>query len=737
MADPTLTFTTAGVSKEDINLGLGAASTRVDAAGTGTVAVTPFNASHLSVTAATTALLPGGLATTTDGAIADLAGAVGTGTGGNLTGDSTTVGDGSVIGIYKRMTGAKIVFKSLSAGTGITIADDVTTTALTGGSTFAGSAGSNDLTCTSGAFTTELIAGDSITVNGETEVVESITDNDNLVIVGTWAASFASQSAVRIHDQIDISASSTPPVYTSIEVDQAGADTYSLKLTDSTDVTHAFSLETGLSDTSVYGDFLKQAALDGGLSIRGVTDLTGTIGLHLQGLVGDPSGAGAIILNASRDDASGNAEAMTTTEKLAAIQNGGTEKWSIDSTGLTTQSGGAVLAGPLSGVTTVNASGLATVGTLNVNTYALTVGATSSINQDVSTTGAPSFNGLTIPTSYDITLTDAPVADTDAANKAYVDTVATGLEFQDSITSQIDFTSSEPGSPTTGDRYITTAGGNTSGTAQAVLANEILEWNGSSWNRTTATDGMSLWDTNLDSMYVFNSTSWVKLGTTVTHDNLSGVDSGTYRHLTATQVTDLTAQSAQLNTTGKPSFAGITLTGSTDITASDAAKTMTLIDNTSNALQIGSTGLAGLLAFDTTDGAETVDVAGDLDIASGKVLKLNGTAFTATANTWTAPQVETQLTITTSTTPTFDGSLGGTQYMTMHASGSTLSFSNITAGQTYVLEILQAATASTLTLSGATEASGDALTTTNSGYSIMTIFKVNAGTIYCSFKTIT
>jgi hypothetical protein len=49
------------------------------------------------------------------------------------------------------------------------------------------------------------------------------------------------------------------------------------------------------------------------------------------------------------------------------------------------------------------------------------------------------------------------------------------------ILSSVNFVTSEPGAPTVGDMYINTTSGVSSGTAQAVLANYIYQWNGASW----------------------------------------------------------------------------------------------------------------------------------------------------------------------------------------------------------------------------------------------------------------
>ena len=117
-------------------------------------------------------------------------------------------------------------------------------------------------------------------------------------------------------------------------------------------------------------------------------------------------------------------------------------------------------------------------------------------------------------------------------------TVVSGIDPQESVLSQLNLVTSEPVSPTTGDRYINTATGTSSETSQSVTANYIYEWNGSTWDETVASEGMHTWVEDEDTAYVFNGTSWVKFGSTVTHNNLAGLNDGDYKHLTAAEKTN-------------------------------------------------------------------------------------------------------------------------------------------------------------------------------------------------------
>ena len=81
--------------------------------------------------------------------------------------------------------------------------------------------------------------------------------------------------------------------------------------------------------------------------------------------------------------------------------------------------------------------------------------------------------------------------------------------WDDPVIDQLDFTSAEPAAPGVGDRYINTATGASSVTAQSVTANYIYEWNGTSWTETVVTEGWTVWETSTNQTLIFNGTNWV------------------------------------------------------------------------------------------------------------------------------------------------------------------------------------------------------------------------------------
>ena len=111
-----------------------------------------------------------------------------------------------------------------------------------------------------------------------------------------------------------------------------------------------------------------------------------------------------------------------------------------------------------------------------------------------------------------------PTANAHLATKGYVDSVAQGLEWQESVLDKD--LSTPPASPSTGDRYI--VGSSPTGDWSG-HANDVAEWNGSSWDFVASEEGFACWVEDEDALYVFNGTSWVQFGSTIDHGTLQGL----------------------------------------------------------------------------------------------------------------------------------------------------------------------------------------------------------------------
>lgn len=121
--------------------------------------------------------------------------------------------------------------------------------------------------------------------------------------------------------------------------------------------------------------------------------------------------------------------------------------------------------------------------------------------------------------SQKVTNLPAPTSGSEPATKDFVESLLQGLDWQQSILGELD---TPPGSPITGDRYlvIATATGDWVG-----HEDDIAEWDGSAWAFTTPNDGFAVWNEATNVQKVYNGTAWVLFGSTVNHENITGVTS--------------------------------------------------------------------------------------------------------------------------------------------------------------------------------------------------------------------
>ena len=115
-----------------------------------------------------------------------------------------------------------------------------------------------------------------------------------------------------------------------------------------------------------------------------------------------------------------------------------------------------------------------------------------------------------------------------------------GLNWQAAVLDQIDMTVSEPPTPTIGDRYINLVTGISSSTGQSITINHIYEWDGLVWADNTPQEGWTVWDESNDQNYTYHSGAWNEFGSTVSHNNTTGLQGGTaaeYYHLSLSEYT--------------------------------------------------------------------------------------------------------------------------------------------------------------------------------------------------------
>lgn len=99
-----------------------------------------------------------------------------------------------------------------------------------------------------------------------------------------------------------------------------------------------------------------------------------------------------------------------------------------------------------------------------------------------------------------------------------------GMSWQTNIIRFEAMVTNEPSAPSDGDRYISTEAGTIPSTTQAVLVDDVCEWDSgtSLWVITTPEDGWAVIEDEVDPniAWWYSGTQWRKLGTIVDHANL-------------------------------------------------------------------------------------------------------------------------------------------------------------------------------------------------------------------------
>jgi len=106
-----------------------------------------------------------------------------------------------------------------------------------------------------------------------------------------------------------------------------------------------------------------------------------------------------------------------------------------------------------------------------------------------------------------------PTAPSHLATKGYVDGLVSGIVWQEPVIDKD--LATPPVSPTTGDRYIVASVGTGAWTGQE---DNIAEWNGTSWDFTTPTEGFASWVEDEDKVYIF-VTAWQIFGSVIDYQN--------------------------------------------------------------------------------------------------------------------------------------------------------------------------------------------------------------------------
>ena len=128
----------------------------------------------------------------------------------------------------------------------------------------------------------------------------------------------------------------------------------------------------------------------------------------------------------------------------------------------------------------------------------------------------------------------------------YVNNIAVNLSWTEPVISKSYSSNGEITEVIGGDRFIVKSVGYNSWIGHD---NEIAEYTDTGWLFYPAIDGLTLWVADEDTNYTFNSTSWVKFGTTITHNNALGLQGGNgsteFYHFTDVEHSELVGSKPQ------------------------------------------------------------------------------------------------------------------------------------------------------------------------------------------------
>lgn len=511
-------------------LGSGAFSVAGNATFAGTLAVTGATTATGLVTATAGVTTPANLATTgtgdldiaDDGTIGDVLTVNGNTTLGNATSDSTTINGSTYINVG---TTTALSLTKTAAGQWLQFIDGTDTFGLynyagTPEGNIAADIGSMALDTTNGILymkTTDAVnTGWTALATGNIYTTDGTIGANRTVATGTNTLTLDGAAADIVFNNGALTVGGNTTLSGTLGV------TGNTTLSGTLDVT---GNQTNTGDIALNGGDLTTTATTATLFNATAT----TVNIAGAGTtVSIGAATGTTTINNATTAITGNATIAGTTGLTfptsgSDITFSGGGNTDITSTGVL-RLGAVTLLGAVTG----NGQNITGVGDLS-NTGNTTIGDAAGDTLTVNAT--PTFNTAVSLNSNKITNLATPTANSDAATKGYVDGFASGVTY---LAPVIEFrANAAPGSPSTGDRYILSAGHSGFG---ACTTNQVAEWNGSAWSCTSPVTGSSAFvDNGVDTVYNYNGTTWVSLGSTIQHNNTLGIQGGTaseYYHLT-------------------------------------------------------------------------------------------------------------------------------------------------------------------------------------------------------------
>jgi len=203
-----------------------------------------------------------------------------------------------------------------------------------------------------------------------------------------------------------------------------------------------------------------------------------------------------------------------------------------------------------------------------------------------------------------------PTAPSHLTTKGYVDGLVSGIVWQEPVIDKD--LATPPVSPTLDDRYIVASVGTGAWTGQE---DNIAQWNGSSWDFTTPTEGFASWVEDEDKVYIF-VTAWQIFGSVIDHQNLIGAGTNTHAQID-THIADMNNPHG-VTTTQIGAIGG----SITDNQVAVGASTANEIEGTSSLMWDGSSSVFTVLGHIKTPG--TVSIGDNVPTGGGAFSTLIG-----------------------------------------------------------------------------------------------------------------
>ena len=220
-------------------------------------------------------------------------------------------------------------------------------------------------------------------------------------------------------------------------------------------------------------------------------------------------------------------------------------------------------------------------------------------------------------------------------------------ESQDWQESVLSILTIPPVIPTVGDRYLILGTGLGVWTDQD---NNIAEWSGKAWFFTSPSKGFTVYIEDVEMIYLYNGTIWVKFGFTLNHNNtlfkqggsadLVNDDTDQFYHINKTDYGYIkdNDQLDKLKSEGSPTFKDLTLTGDLTVSGTTTTGNTTLVSEATDSRTLTFPDVSGtFLVADKLTVTQTGSIenkvtinafSGKITTVSGTVLKRNKKKFT-------------------------------------------------------------------------------------------------------------